>query len=187
MRGGEITLRFEEEPPTDPGLLEGVFDTPRVEVWSGVTIGRFEPWASAQMWLAATLTGFCRVVLDRKRDTGRVSPPGSHSAAVAVVADGNLAYVTTRGAADPMDVEFGVHAFGPDAAELAAHVVEQLQVWGREHRHSPGPQFRVDPAGTADDQLPAGSVIDKKHSRITIFWSGAACIAAGQGAERHVE
>ncbi len=185
MRGGEITLRFEEESPVDPGLLEGVLDTPRVEVWSGTTIGRFEPWASAQMWLATMLPGFCRVVLDRKLDTGLVSPPGSHSAAMAVVAGGNLAYVTTRGAVDQMDVEFGVHAFGPGAAELAGHVADQLRVWGREHRHGPGPQFRVHPVGTTDDQLPAGRVIDKKHSRITISWPGAANVAAGRGAQHH--
>ncbi|ABD12673.1 protein-L-isoaspartate carboxylmethyltransferase [Frankia casuarinae] len=181
LREGEITLRFEEGPPTDPGLLEGVFDAPRVEVWSGVTIGRFEPWAGTQMWLATVLPGFCRVVLDRKLDTGLLSPPGSHSAAVAVVDDDTLAYVTTRGAADSVDVELGVHAFGPGASELAEQVAEQLQVWGREHRHS-SPQFRVDPAGTADDQLPAGRVIDKKHSRITISWPGAASVAAGRGA-----
>lgn len=185
MRGGEITLRFEEESPGDPDRLEGVLDMPRVEAWSGVTIGRFEPWAGAQMWLASTLPGFCRIVLDRKRDTGLVSPPGSHSAAAAVVADGTLAYVTTRGTADQMDVEFGVHAFGPNAAELAEHVADQLRVWGRDHRHGPGPQFHVHPAGTPDDQLPAGHVIDKTHSRITVSWPGAADAAAGRGAQHH--
>lgn len=180
MRGGEVTVRFDDEFPVDPSVLEGVLDTPRVEVWSGATIGRFEPWATAQMWLATALPGFCRVVVDRELNTGLISPPGRHSAAVAVVAGGSLAYVTTRGTADETDVEFGVHAFGPHAAELAEHVAEQLRVWAREYRGGPGPQFRVYPVGTPDDQMPEGRVIDKKHSRITISWPQAATAPAGQ-------
>ncbi|MGH3929943.1 MAG: hypothetical protein ACRDTF_08205 [Pseudonocardiaceae bacterium] len=184
MRGGEVTLRFDDEFPVDPNLLEGVLDTPRVEVWSGATIGRFEPWATAQMWLATALPGFCRVVVDPKLNTGLISPPGRQSTAVAVVSGGSLAYVTTRGAVEETDVEFGVHAFGPVAAELAEEVAEQLRVWGREHHGGPGPQFRIYPAGTPDNQLPEGRVIDKKHSRVTISWPQAAT-AAGQGVLYH--
>jgi len=185
MRGGEVTVRFDDEFPVDPGLLEGVLDMPRVEVWSGATIGRFELWATAQMWLATVLPGFCRVVVDRTLTTGVISPPGRQSAALAVVSGGSLAYVTTRSAAEETDVEFGVHAFGPDATELAEEVAEQLRVWGREHRGGPGPQFRVYPVGTPDDQLPKGRVIDKKHTRVTISWPQAATAAAGQSVLPH--
>lgn len=180
MRGGEVTLRMDDEIPADPAALEDVFDTPRVEVWSGATIGRFEPWADTQMWLATALPGFCRVVVDKKLSTGLISPPGSHSAAMAVVAGENLAYVTTRNTANENDVEFGAHAFGPEAEKLADEVAEQLRIWKHEHRGGPGPQFRVYPIGTADDQIPEGRVVDKKHSRITISWPNAADAAAGQ-------
>lgn len=81
--------------------------------------------------------------------------------------------------------QLGVHAFGPDAAELAEEVAEQLRVWEREHRGGPGPQFRVYPAGTPDDQLPEGRVIDKKHTRVTISWPQAATAAAGQSVLPH--
>lgn len=182
MRGGEITLRVDDEIPLDPAVLDRVFTTPRVEVWSGARIGRVEPWANTQMWLATALPGFCRVVVDKKLSTGLISPPGSHSAAMAVVAGGNLAYVTTRGTDNEQDVEFGAHAYGPDAQQLAEDVAEQLRVWEREHRTGPGPQFRVYPIGTADDLLPDGRVVDKKYSRITISWPHAAGAAAGQGA-----
>ena len=180
MRGGEVTLRLDDEVPVDVAALEGVLEMPRVEVWSGATIGRFEPWANTQMWLATALPGFCRVVVDKKLSTGLISPPGSHSAAVAVIAGGNLAYVTTRSTANENDVEFGVHAFGPDAEKLAEDVAEQLRIWQRVHRSGPGPQFRVYPIGTADDLIPDGRVVDKKHSRITISWPNAANAVAGQ-------
>ncbi|MGH3694808.1 MAG: methyltransferase, FxLD system [Pseudonocardiaceae bacterium] len=185
MRGGEVTLRFDGDVPVDPSVLEGVLDAPRVEVWSGATIGRFEPWANAHMWLATALHGFCRVVVDRKLDTGLISPPGRQSATSAVVAGGSVAYVTTRRTAEEVDLEWGVHAFGSDAAELAEEVAEQLRVWAREHRGGPGPQFRVYPVGTPDDQLPEGRVIDKKHSRVTISWPQAATAAVGQGVLQH--
>lgn len=182
MRDGEITLRVDDEIPLDPAALEDVFAKPRVEVWSGARIGRFEPWANTQMWLATALPGFCRVVVDKKLSTGLISPPGSHSAAMAVVSGASLAYVTTRGTADEDEVEFGAHAFGPDAQQLAEDVAEQLRVWEREHRTGPGPQFRVYPMGTPDDLMPDGRVVDKKHSRITISWPDAAGAAPGQDA-----
>lgn len=185
MCGGEVTVRFDDEFPVDPDLLRGVLDTPRVEVWSGASIGRFELWAGAQMWLATALPGFCRIVLDKSLDTGVISPPGSHSAAMAVVWGASLAYVTTRGTDDEAKVEFGVHAYGPDAARLAEDVAEQLRVWEREHRAGPGPQFCVYPAGTPDEQMGEGRVIDKKNSRITISWPAAAKTAHSQDALHH--
>lgn len=82
------------------------------------------------------------------------------------------------------DVEFGAHAYGPDAERLAEEVAEQLRIWQREHRSGPGPQFRVYPIDTADDQIPDGRVVDKLHSRITISWPNAANAAPGQVALR---
>jgi protein-L-isoaspartate(D-aspartate) O-methyltransferase len=137
------------------------------------------------MWLATALPGFCRVVVDQELDTGVISPPGRQSATSAVVTGESFAYVTTRGTAEEMDREWGVHAFGPDAGELAEEVAEQLRVWGREHRGGPGPQFRVYPVGTPDDQLSEGRVIDKKR-RVTISWPQAATAAdTGQGVLHH--
>jgi protein-L-isoaspartate(D-aspartate) O-methyltransferase len=101
---------------------------------------------------------------------------------MAVVDGASLAYVTTRNTANESDVEFGVHAFGPDAMKLAEEVAEQLRVWERDHRTGPGPQFRIFPAGTAHDLMSEGRVVDKKHSRITISWPNAANAAGGRGA-----
>src|SRR5215470_1055882 len=181
MRRGEVTLHFDDELPADSSVLEDVFDHPRVEVWSGVTIGRFERWASTQLWLATVLPGFCRITVDHELDTGLISPPEWHTGAMAVIAGRGLAYVTTRGTAGEMDVEFGVHAFGPAAAALSEEVAEQLRVWGREHRNGPSPQFRIYPAGTLDQRMPDGRVIDKKHSRVSISWPQTATAGTRHG------
>lgn len=177
LRDGEVTLRFDDDFDIDPGLLAGVFATSRVEEWSGALIGTHELLDTVQMWLSTTLPGFCWVVIDPDRDTGVISLPRNRTAALAVVDGADFAYVTTRPAAEAAEgtettasVEFGVHAYGPDAARLAEQVAKQLRVWSREHRGGPGPVFRVFPAGTPDDALPAGRVIDKVHSRIVISW-----------------
>ncbi|MEU9891094.1 methyltransferase, FxLD system [Sphaerisporangium sp. NPDC051017] len=182
LRDGEVTLRFDDEFDTDPSLLEGAFDTPRVQVWSGAVIGAYEPLDTVQMWLATTLPGFCWVLVDPERDTGVVSPPRNRTAALAVVDGASFAYITTRTAENvAASAEFGVHAYGPAAAHLAEMVAEQLRVWSREHRGGPGPQYRIYPAEIPDDVLPAGRVIDKVRSRVVISWPQPASTASGQG------
>jgi len=61
----------------------------------------------------------------------------------------------------------GVHAFGPDASKLAEEVAELLRLWGREHRGELGPQFRVYPVDTPNDQLSEGRVVQATNARIT--------------------
>lgn len=182
MRGGEITLRCDDDIPADPGLLEGVFATPRAEVWSGARIGTHELLDTVQMWLATALPGFCTVMVDPARDTGVVTPPKNRTFAMGAVDGPDLAYVTTRPATEngAKAAEFGVHAYGPGAAALAEEVAGQLRTWARVHRKGPGPRYRVYPAGTPGDRLaPADRVIDKVHSRITISWPQPS--GAGQG------
>jgi protein-L-isoaspartate(D-aspartate) O-methyltransferase len=50
-------------------------------------------------------------------------------------------------------------------------MAEQVRVWDRDHRGGPGPRIAAYPAGTPDEQLPDGRVIDKRHIRLTISWS----------------
>lgn len=187
MRGGEVTLRFDDELPLDPELLEGVFRTPRAEVWSGALIGAHELLDTVQMWLATVLPGFCTLLVDDDLDTGLVTPPPKRNSALATVDGASLAYVTTRPATEDGEKawEFGVHAYGPRASDLADAVAGQLRVWAKDHRAGPGPQYRVYPAGTADDLLALpgpGRVIDKANSRVVISWPAASVAAVGQDA-----
>jgi protein-L-isoaspartate(D-aspartate) O-methyltransferase len=73
---------------------------------------------------------------------------------------------TARPGAD----EFGACGHGLDAARLAGQLSEGIRVWDRQHCHRAPAQIAVYPAGTPDDQLPPGHVIDQRHTRITISW-----------------
>lgn len=182
LRGKEIGLRFDDEWPVDPELLNGVLDTERVKAWSGVRIPRGEQFDTLQMWLASALDGFCLLAVDPKLDTGLVDPQNK-MACPAVVDGGSFAYLTLRklGEEPEPEFEFGAHAFGPDAAALAEAMAEQIRVWGRDHRAGPGPRIAAYPAGTPDDQLPEGRVINKRHVRILISWRPNDPSPASQG------
>jgi protein-L-isoaspartate(D-aspartate) O-methyltransferase len=186
MRGGEITLRYDDDYPADPQLLQGVFSTPRTEAWSGVTIGPHELLDTVQVWLGTVLPGFCALLVDQARDTGIVTPPHKRSFALATVDGATLAYVTDRPAEQDGEKasEFGVHAYGPDAGQLASQVAGYLQAWATGIRHGARPHYRLYPAGTPDDalNLPGGTsrVIDKARSRLTISWPQTAEAEAGQ-------
>ncbi len=179
LRGTEIRLRFDDGGPDHPHLSDGVLGTERAEVWSGVTIGRAEPFDTLQFWLATTLPGFCLLAVDAEHDSGLVAP-GNRWFNLATVDGDAFAYLTTR-PAGPGKVEFGAHAFGPYAAAVAEAMAEQVRVWDRDQRGGPGPNFAVWPMGTPDECLHDGLVIDKRYNRVTISWPAAASASTGQG------
>lgn len=169
---GEIGLRFDDGLPAEPHLLDNVFNGHRVDVWTGVTVGRTEPIGTLQLYLATMLDGFCVMAVDPDLDTGTVAPsnPGFSLAAVDAA---NFAYLLTERTADERSVEYGVHAFGPQAVSFAATVAGHVRTWAETYRGGPGPRIAVYPAGTPDDRIPGERIIDKTHSRISLSWSEA--------------
>jgi protein-L-isoaspartate(D-aspartate) O-methyltransferase len=89
----------------------------------------------------------------------------------AVVDDDSFAYLTMR-KPNEGTVEFGSHAFGPNASALAKALADLVRVWDRDHRHGPGPQYTIYPAHT-DDRVLDGAVVSKRHVKITIAWPAA--------------
>ncbi len=183
LRGTEIGLRFDDGGPDDPHLLDGVLGTERVEVWSGVRIGRAESFDTLQFWLATTVPGFCLLAADTARDPGLVAP-GNRWFNLAALDGGSFAYLTTR-PAGLGKVEFGAHAYGPHARAVAEAMAEQVRQWDRDQRRGPGPTFALWPMSTPDECLPDGLVIDKRYHRVTISWPAAASAAPGQGVQHH--
>ncbi|MEU6760357.1 methyltransferase, FxLD system [Streptomyces sp. NPDC046685] len=166
IRGKEIGLRFDDGWPADPDALNGVFDTDRVEKWTGVTVAPREPIKGMQMWLAAALDGFCLMSVDTDLDTGLVAPQ-NRRANITLLDGDSLAYLAIRRTAD--GAEFGVHGYGPNADRVATSLVEELQKWDRDHRQDE-PVIYVYPASTPEADLPAGRVITKRHRRLVISW-----------------
>jgi protein-L-isoaspartate(D-aspartate) O-methyltransferase len=151
-------LRLRSDASVDAALLADALGGERVEAWSGVGVGRDERYDSLHLWLATALDGFCVLL---------VAPNTLTS--TAVVAGGSFCYLALR-VLDEAAVEFGVHAFGPAAAELAAAVVQQVRVWDARHRRGPGPLITAHPAGTPDDRIAADRVVTARHVRLGLRW-----------------
>lgn len=170
----EIGLKFDDEVMGNPSDLDNAVKTPRSETWTGVTMGMQEPFDSLQMWLATRLDGFCTMTVRDDLDTGIVGPANKWFSMATV--DGNsFGYVTWRRLETPEGkrLEFGVHALGPQAPELAETIADHVRAWDREQRGADGPTFAAYPASTPDDLLSGERVVNKRHSRITISWPAA--------------
>jgi protein-L-isoaspartate(D-aspartate) O-methyltransferase len=87
------------------------------------------------------------------------------------LADGpNLAYRAKPRPVDGPDHlhEFGVVAHGPKAGAVARTMAAHISAWDQAGR--PSPHLSVLPAGTPDEDLPAGYVLNKRHTRLVISW-----------------
>jgi protein-L-isoaspartate(D-aspartate) O-methyltransferase len=166
----EVALRLDDDRPLDEAGLRQALLTPRVEAWSGVRFGGMESFDGLFLWLAACLPGFALLSRRRTDAARKLADPSTPVGAPVLVAGRSFAYHTFRQVDADADLyEFGAYAHGPDAARLAEQLSGQINVWDRDHRGAVA-QIAAFPAGTADAQLPAGYVIDKRHCRITISW-----------------
>ncbi|WP_457033901.1 methyltransferase, FxLD system [Kitasatospora sp. P5_F3] len=170
LRGTEVGLRFDEDPVPDTSALDGVLEQPKVEVWLSVTVGQQEPLDSLFLWLATSLPSFGHLSVDPEQDTKTVTP-ANRMACPAVVEGASFAYLSLRKVSEePARYEVGAAGHGPAAGRLTGLIADQVKTWDTKYRHSADPVFTVHPAGTPDDRIPTGHVIDKRHSRVTISW-----------------
>ncbi|MEU9337966.1 methyltransferase, FxLD system [Streptomyces sp. NPDC048290] len=177
LLGGALRLRFEDGPADGTGGLEAALRDRRHEMPTGVTMGSGFYFGSLHLYTATTVTGFCRLAVDRDRDTGAVRPaPGD--TAPAVTDRGSLAYLTYEQIRDgdtPAEKlwEWVVHAFGDRGPQLAEHLAGAVRAWDRDVRgRAEDPGLTVHPAGTPDHELPAGDVLDKPRCRLVFQWPG---------------
>ncbi|RKT52033.1 methyltransferase, FxLD system [Saccharothrix australiensis] len=169
LRGKEVVVRFDDDD--EPGVgepdLDGVPATDRVEVWTGVVVDAAEPVEDLQLWLATTLPGAGALVA---APGANLVAPGNRWFPQAAVRGGAVAYLVSRPVAGDR-FELGAHAFGRRADELAGAFAERITAWdGR--RDGPGPVFTVW-RGTSGDPPASGTVIRKRHSRVTVTWPDA--------------
>jgi protein-L-isoaspartate(D-aspartate) O-methyltransferase len=169
LDGDEVSLRVEADQPVDAEGLRAALSQPRVEAWSGVTSGGNERFDGLHMWLAMALANF-GVLTARKEavERGVVAhawPLGMPTA----VHGSSFAYLGLRPVtSDRTTCEFGVYGHGPEAEELARQVVRRIQSWDGSSLDA---RIEAYPAGTADDNLPAGArVLNKTHTRVVLSW-----------------
>ncbi|TMR27462.1 methyltransferase, FxLD system [Actinomadura geliboluensis] len=169
--GKHIKLQFDSDVPGPTAELDGVLATDPVSVWSGVTIANGVSFADLHLWLAAFLSGFCRVGADP--DTELASQLGKTWFPFGVVRGDSFAYLAVRPALDGGGVEFGATAYGSHGRGVAAALTEQIQAWDR-HGRSSEPTFGFWPVGSPPAP-PSGrsAVLTKRHGAVSISWPEA--------------
>ncbi|MDX2913879.1 class I SAM-dependent methyltransferase [Streptomyces griseiscabiei] len=179
---GRLTLRFEHGTAADATGLEEALRRPRHEIPTGVTMDSTRSYfGSLQLYAATTLSGFCRLAAHQEPDEG-VTGIAKDRDAPAIVGDASLAYlfpVQTKDGDSPQDKkwEWTVHAFGEQGPALAERLADAVRAWDRHVRADDNdqhadPALTVHPAGTPDDALPAGDVLDKDLCRLVFRWPG---------------
>lgn len=176
LLGGELRLRFEHGEPAPTDGLEEALRGPRHEVATGVTMGSGFYFGSLQLYAATTLPGFCRLSAHREKGTG-VTLIAKDRDAPALLGDASLAclvHVQIRDGDSPdgKEWEWVVHAFGAQGPQLAEELAATVRAWDREVRGGDDPELTVYPAGTPDDLLPGGEVLDRPLSRLVFRWPG---------------
>lgn len=167
-RGRLVTLRFDDGPPVEPVLLNGVLAGERTEAWSGVTIEHGVSFADLHLWLATFLPGFCKMAAEEGTELAQERKTWFP---FAVVGGDSFAYLSMRPASEGSGVEFGARAYGPHGDEPATAMVEQIRAWDAQARHRPEPSFAYWPTGSAPDRvLENEAVLHKTHGLLTISW-----------------
>ncbi|WP_228010470.1 methyltransferase, FxLD system [Nonomuraea phyllanthi] len=188
LKGEKVGLRFDDGNLADPHKLDGVLAGEPAAAWSGVTVARPEPFPDLPLWMATALPGFCNLTVNvpEGEDPGIVSEEGGRWFPFATVEDDSFAYLSGRPAGEGT-VEFGAHGYGPHGGEVAQAIVEQIQVWDRDYRGGPGPQYEVWPIDHPVEVLPKSVVIAKQHTHVAISWPDAGRPATGVTADNDVQ
>jgi protein-L-isoaspartate(D-aspartate) O-methyltransferase len=170
LHGEDVGLRVDDGQETDDDGLRASLSGPRTQAWTGVRFGGMEPFDGLYLWLATWLDGFGLLTRKRTDAAREVADPSSSIGTPTLIDGPSFAYHAFRKLDDGTDsYEFGVYGHGPDASRLADQMAALIRDWDRGHRTASA-QIAAYPAGTPDDQLPAGRVIGKRHTRITISW-----------------
>ncbi|MEU9303295.1 methyltransferase, FxLD system [Streptomyces sp. NPDC048269] len=179
-------IRWEDTRPAALDGLDRALAAGGVELWTGVTVGGGESFEDLQLWLASSLSGFCRMTGDPDR-SGPVRLP-KRSGAEAIVLGRSLACLMVERrqhdeATGTSTWEFGVQGFGSDGKAAVDAMATAVHTWDRELRDRVTPRLTVMPAGTPDSALPPGDVVEKADCRIVVSWPGRDG-AAGPGVGR---
>ncbi|MFJ6382763.1 methyltransferase, FxLD system [Kitasatospora sp. NPDC092039] len=172
---GDVTLQVhkDQHDAVDAGLLLGVLDTERHDVWTGVTIPAGTTYEYQDLWLALR----CPNSLMRMSVTGdaraRGIAPMFGWGSMATVHSDSLAYLTLRPGKPDADgrkaYETGVIGHGPSGELLADLVAEEIRTWNAGFRDRK-PSFELPDGPTTADPSAGRFVLNRPHHPITVTW-----------------
>jgi protein-L-isoaspartate(D-aspartate) O-methyltransferase len=167
-----VHLRLDEGQQVEPKVVGELLSQPATQAWAGVELPPRTVLADLDLWLATRITaaGQQFVVLTAQQqavDAGLVAPAWRFGTPAALAA-GTFCYRSAlRWADEAFDV--GALAYGPAASAAVKRWVTFMSAWV--DAGSPAPTLHILPAGTPDGDLPAGTVLDKRHRRFVLTFT----------------
>jgi protein-L-isoaspartate(D-aspartate) O-methyltransferase len=164
----DVALYWDTDQPVDLHALQDVFTSADTAVWSGVTVASSEPFDGIWLRLTATEPGTCRFAAEDAAIKAGVCRPVFADRDPALVENDSLAYLTSRRVevAGQRRHELGATGHGPTGEQLAERLCAQIRAWDADRTAQP--TITAYPAGTPDDELTAGLVIDKQYTRLVL-------------------
>lgn len=163
---GRVTLHYDVDQPINPTGLLGVLNQPASTVWSGTTVGPYDPFDGVWLNLTAQESGTCRMAAERAAIELGLCKPAIPSRTPAIVEGDSIAYLTFR-RLDGRESELGAIGHGPIAAELARRLSSHITGWNQDRAAQPA--IIAHPSGTADHELDSGGqIINKHHVRLVV-------------------
>ena len=167
-----VHLRLDEDQLIEPGTAAGLLAAPPLQAWTGVSLPPRTVLADLDLWLAAAITGdgeqFVVMTAQQEAIDAGVVAPAWRFGTPAALHEGTLCYRSALAWNNAM-FDLGARAHGPAAAAAAGRMAGQMRGWC--DAGCPVPVLHVAPAGTPDGDLPAGTVLDKRHRRLVLTFT----------------
>ncbi|MEU7004779.1 hypothetical protein [Nonomuraea sp. NPDC046570] len=175
LADGAVRLTLEEGPTLDVTALDLALIGDRTESWTGVTVGRGEPFDSMHVWIATVDDRFGMIWHDRDRDCVLVVELAMRWYCPVLITPDSFAYLAIREIPRAEEGaerrwEFGVCGYGPASAELAHQLHDHVRTWDRDWRPHPIPTFTLYPVDAARPVPTVGRIFRKRHTQLVLNW-----------------
>ncbi|GIH10067.1 hypothetical protein Rhe02_81340 [Rhizocola hellebori] len=169
-----VHLRLDEGEHADPQAIGTLLELPQELAWAGVSLAPRTVLADLDLWLATRVASeggqFLVLTAQEEAIESGVVSPSWRFGTPATFAAGTFGYRSdVRWTGDRFDL--GARAHGPEAATTAQQLIEHMRAWVE--AGTPSPTLHAAPAKTPDGDLPAGTVLDKRHRRLVLTFTPA--------------
>jgi protein-L-isoaspartate(D-aspartate) O-methyltransferase len=167
-----VHLRLDEGQQIDAAAAGALLQWPRLEAWAGVSLPPRTVLSDLDLWLATRLScepgEFVVLTAQEAAVTSGIVAPSWRFGTPAVLRDGTFTYRSALRWTGRM-FDLGAYAHGPEAAAAAGRMAGHMRGWA--DAGSPSPVLHVLPARTPDGDLPAGTILDKRHTRVVLAFT----------------
>lgn len=168
---GHVSLYWDTDQQVDLDLLRGVLDSPKMTIWSGVTVVAGESWDGVWLRMTTAELGTCRITADADAVESGLCTPAIPPLSPAIAEGKTLAYLALQRVAQDSGTsrwELGAIGHGPAKRHLADRLCSQIRAW--DSKRDARPIITAYPAGVPDDQLDEGVRVDKADNRLVLSW-----------------